>query len=200
MRFAAIGARRRRKKELYRRVSGTDNCVPSRPCLVLSCLVLRVVKASKIQDVFMSDVRPSAAWLGMHTRQICTLQAAAKHHTSCSCPRSTSSPMARWRDILLVLGPRKPIDSHFSPATGSSTFTIIASSRRGSTNATTPATPARRKSPAPSGRCGLPCFQLDLPCSVYLGFAARRDRGQSYHRPIAFESWMGKDGIDFVGV
>jgi hypothetical protein len=175
MRFAAIGARRRRKKELYRRVSGTDNCVPSRPCLVLSCLVERVVKASKIQDVFMSDVRPSAAWLGMHTRQICTLQAAAKHHTSCSCPRSTSSPMARWRDILLVLGPRKPIDSHFSPATGSSTFTIIASSRRGSTNATTPATPARRKSPAPSGRCGLPCFQLDFAmlCLPWLRRAER---------------------------
>jgi len=63
-----------------------------------------------------------------------------------------------------------------------------------------PATPARRKSPAPSGRVVCHALISILPCSVYLGYAARRVRDQSYHRPIAFGSWAGKDGIGFVEV
>lgn len=80
MRFAAIGARRRRKKELYRRVSGTDNCVPSRDlsCLVLPCRACGQSKES-------SGVRVRTLDRQQHGCYCCTWQIMhsipAKHHT-----------------------------------------------------------------------------------------------------------------------
>ena len=108
--------------------------------------------------------------------------------------------MARWRDILLVLGPRKPIDSHFLTRHRLLHFhhhRIVSPWIHQCHHACHP--PLGKSHRRHLGDVVCHAFSSILPCSVYLGCAARRDRGQSYHRPIAFGSWMGKDGIDFVG-